>query len=289
MKKFFFSLTIALFLFVSSYAQVEDRFGYLDDTQISDYVKPLVTTLGTAFNSASYHSASIPKLWGFGISFNAMIILVPDDQLTYTPKLPENYLESGETATIWGDKGGAFAGPDGFVVFPAGINKSSIPIGYPQISFSTMGTELLVRYLPKIDLGETDIGFWGVGISHSISQYIPLVPVDFAVQVLYNSFSMKDLVDASNIAFNVHASKSFGLFTGYAGLQYESSSMDLSYTYTDPNSQNPVSQDFTVSIDGDNSFRFTLGGTLKLAVVALNFDYSLGSQSVVTSGLSFEF
>lgn len=288
MKKFFFSLIIALFFFVSSYAQVEDRFGYLDDTQISDYVKPLVTTLGTAFNSASYHSASIPKLWGFGISFNAMIILVPDDQLTYTPKLPDNYIGGGETATIWGNKGGAFAGPEGFVVFPAGINKSSIPIGYPQISFSTMGTELLVRYLPKIDLGETDIGFWGAGISHSISQYIPLVPVDFAVQILYNSFSMKDLVDASNIAFNVHASKSFGLFTGYAGLQYESSSMDLSYTYNDPNGTGP-DQDFTVSIDGDNSFRFTLGGTLKLAVVSLNIDYSLGSQSVATGGLSFEF
>lgn len=114
------------------------------------------------------------------------------------------------------------------------------------------------------------------------------MPVDFAVQILYNSFSMKDLVDASNIAFNVHASKSFGLFTGYAGLQYESSSMDLSYTYNDPNGTNP-DQDFTVSIDGDNSFRFTLGGTLKLAVVSLNIDYSLGSQSVATGGLSFEF
>lgn len=288
MKKSLFTLTTVLFLTVISFAQVEDRFGYLDDTQITEYVKPLVTTLGTAFNSASYHSAGVSKLFGFGISFNAMYIFVPDDQLTYTPKLPDNYSESGETATIWGDKGGAFAGPGGFVVFPAGINKSSIPIGYPQVYFSTMGTELLVRYLPKIDLGETDIGFWGVGIKHSFSQYFPLAPVDLAVQILYNSFSMRDLIDATNLAFNIHASKSFGLFTGYAGLQYESSSMDLSYTYNDPNGTGP-DQDFTVSIDGDNSFRFTLGGTLKLAVVALNIGYSLGSQSVLSSGLSFEF
>ncbi|GAB4298739.1 MAG: hypothetical protein Kow0098_24450 [Ignavibacteriaceae bacterium] len=290
MKKILFTIATLLIFSVQIYSQVEDRFGYFTDQDIEDFVKPLATTLGTAFNSGGYHSAKVADLFGFGISIQGMLILVPDDQLTFTPQGASG-ATSFETATIWGNEGAEIPTSEGWLVYPDGVDLSSIPVGYPQIYGSLMGTEVMVRYLPKIDLGETDIGFVGFGIKHSISRYIPLAPVDVAVQFMYNSFSMKDLVDASNIAINVHASKGFGLFTLYGGLQYESTSFDLEYTYTDPNNTNPALKDQTlsVSIDGDNNFRATIGGALQLAVVVLNVDFSIGSQSVVSSGLSFEF
>jgi hypothetical protein len=151
-----------------------------------------------------------------------------------------------------------------------------------------MGTEIMLRYLPSISLSDDEeLNMFGIGLKHKISRYIPLSPVDISVQLLYNRLEITGVMDISAYAFNAHASKTFGLFTAYGGLQYESSTFDLDYDYTPPASSN--SQRISVSIDGDNNFRATLGGSLKLAVIVLNVDYSLGSQSVLSGGLTFEF
>ena len=99
------------------------------------------------------------------------------------------------------------------------------------------------------------------------------------------------MVDVSNFAFNVHASKTFGVLTPYVGLQLESTKVDITYEQkADPN--NPLltqSQKISVSIDGDNTFRATLGASLQLAIIVLNVDYNISSQSLVTGGLTFAF
>lgn len=292
MRKSTAMLILAFFLSSVTYAQVGDRFEKLSESNMKSYAQPFATALGTALNSGGYHSASIADLFGFSISFRAMYIMVPDDQTTFTPSVPAGYTAS-QTATIFGKDGKAFAGPNGYIVYPPGIDITSVPFAIPQVAGSFMGTELMLRYFPKISIGETDLNFFGFGVRHSVSRYIPLVPVDIAVQFLYNSLTVTDLIDLSNIAFNAHASKSFGLFTLYGGLQYESTTFDVTYDIKgDPSSGDPgLQQDkqVKVSIDGDNNFRFTLGGALTLAVVVLNVDFSLGSQSVISSGLSFEF
>jgi hypothetical protein len=155
-----------------------------------------------------------------------------------------------------------------------------------------MGTELMLRYLPSISLSDDEeLSMFGIGLKHGISRYIPLSPVDISVQFLYNTLEITGVMDISAFAFNAHASKSFSLFTLYGGLQYESSTFDLQYTFTDPSNLDPIKKgtEIKVSIDGDNNFRGTLGGSLKLAVIVLNIDYSLGTQSVLSGGLTFEF
>ncbi|QQS35657.1 MAG: hypothetical protein IPM56_15645 [Ignavibacteriales bacterium] len=293
MKKVLTFIVISFFLSAPLFSQVEDRFSFLTEKNVVDYAKPFATTLGTAFNSGGYHSASVSKFFGFSLSFRGMYIMVPDDQLTFSPSLPNGYTASKPTATIYGNKGGAYAGPDGYIPFPPGINESAVPVAYPQVTGSFMGTELLIRYLPSVDIGETSIGFFGAGLKHSISQYIPLFPLDMAVQVMYSNFSLKDIIDANNFAANVHVSKTFGVFIPYFGLQYESTGVELKYTIQgDPNSGDPnlrVDKPVSVDIDGDNNFRATLGGALKLAIIVLNADVSLSSQTVFSGGLTFEF
>lgn len=97
----------------------------------------------------------------------------------------------------------------------------------------------------------------------------------------------------NSLAFNAHASKTFGLITPYFGLQYENTSMDLSYTIKgDINNGDPaltVDKNVDVSITGSNHFRATLGASLKLAIIILNADFSLGSQPAATGGLTFAF
>ncbi|HSP86769.1 MAG TPA: DUF6588 family protein [Ignavibacteriaceae bacterium] len=293
MKKGFSLLVIYLFLSAPIFAQVEDRFGFFTESEITEYARPFGTSLGMAFNSASYHTAKVADFFGFSISFRGMYILVPDEDLTFTPNLP-GYTAVGnqETATVYGNEGASYYGPNGFIVYPPGIDRSSLPVILPQIAGSFMGTELMLRYLPSITLGdEEDLSMFGFGLKHNISRYIPLSPVDISVQFLYNNLEITGVMDISAYAFNAHASKSFGLFTLYGGMQYESSTFDLQYTFTDPSNLDPLKkgQEINVSIDGDNNFRGTLGGSLKLAVIVLNIDYSLGTQSVLSGGLTFEF
>lgn len=291
-------LTTFLILFIlcssGAFSQVEDRFAALSETNVKLYAQPFATAFGTAMNSAGYHSASIADLFGFSISFQGMYILIPDDQLTYSPSLPTGYT-TGPTATIFGNKGSAYAGPAGYITTPPGVDVSAMPMAIPQVSLSLMGTEVLLRYLPEIKLGNKNekLSMLGLGAKHNISRYIPLIPIDVAVQILYNKLEITDLLKSKNLAFNAHASKTFGIFTPYFGLQYESSSLDITYKINgDPASGDPALQtdrNVSVSLDGDNNFRATLGASLKLAIIVLNADVNLGSLTTFTGGLSFEF
>jgi hypothetical protein len=293
MKKVFTVLVISFFCTASVFSQIEDRFSELSQANITGYAKPLVTTLGASMNSGGYYTASIPSLFGFALSFRGMYVMIPEDQKSFTPQLLNGYTADKKTPTIWGEKSGAYyAGPDGYITMPPGLNQSAVPLGYPQIAVSLLGTEVMLRYLPAIDISDQNsVSMFGIGVQHEISNYIPLLPVDVAAQILYSTFKITNLVDVSNFAFNVHASKTFGVFTPYFGLQLESTKVDITYDIkADPN--NPLltqNQKVTISIDGDNTFRATLGGSLKLAVIVLNLDYNISSQSLLTGGLTFEF
>ncbi len=286
---------ILLFILASSlsYSQWEDRFNKVAETNAELYSQPFATAFGTAMNSGAYHSADISDLFGFSISFQGMYIMIPDDQLTFTPILPTGYATNKQTATIFGNKGAAYAGPDGYITLPPGLDVKTVPMVMPQLGLSLLGTEALFRFVPSVDVGGKKLSLLGIGVKHKISRYIPLLPVDIAVQVLYSKFQVTDLIDVKNLAFNAHASKTFGILTPYAGLQYESTKLDLTYEIQgDPLSGDPdlrVNKKVNLSLDGDNNVRATLGAALKLAVIVLNADVSFGSQTVLGGGLSFEF
>ncbi len=295
MKKILTVIFILLLFSQTYFAQIEDRFAALAEDNVKEYVKPFVTSLGVAMNSGAFYTASVPKFFGFSFSIRAMLILVPDDQTTFTPTFSvPGYSTNKPTATIYGDKGSAYAGPNGYITTPPGINTTSLPMGYPQISASLLGTEVMLRYLPKISIAEdSELDMFGIGVKHNISQYIPLFPIDLAVQFLYNRVTVTNLIELKNTAFNAHVSKTFGIITPYFGLQYESTSMDLDYTINgDATSGDPELQadrEVKASVDGDNAFRAVIGASLKLAVIVLNADVNLSSQTVISGGLTFEF
>ncbi len=291
-KTTFITLFILLFSIQVS-AQLEDRLSYLLEQDLTEYAKPAVTSIGVGLNSAGYHDAYVSKLFGFSIGVPVMFVFVPDNQLTFKPVgLPQGYSAGTETATIFGDKGTVYSGPLGDVSYPDGLNISTVPLAFPQASVSFMGTELMVRYLPDIDLGDSGetLSIFGFGIKHNISQYIPLFPVNISVQFLYTKLSVSNIIASKNTAFNVHASKSFGMFTLYGGLQYETSTTEFSYVYKDPNNVSALDgTEVNASFDGDNSIRMTVGGAFTAAFFVLHADYSLGSQNVFTTGIAFEF
>lgn len=288
-------LTLFIFASISLFSQIADRFSQLAEANASAYAQPFATTLGTAINSNGYYTADIPTMFSFSVSFRAMYIIIPESQRNFTPTFTETgYQATKTTATIYGNKGSAYAGPDGYIVMPPGINQTGIPVAYPQVGASFLGTQVIVRYLPQIAIAESnDLSIIGVGVAHSISQYIPLFPVDLAVQFLFNNVKVSGIMKMNNIAFNVHASKTLGPLTPYVGLQYEKTSLDLDYTYkadyqTGGSTLN-ADQHISMTVDGSNNFRATVGAALKLAVLVFNADFSISSQPVVSGGLTFEF
>lgn len=142
--------------------------------------------------------------------------------------------------------------PDRFPM-PSGADISSLMVGVPQLEIgSVFGTELLVRYIPPMDLGSTfgDFSFWGLGLKHSISQYfnegenVNERLFDLSIQGVWQSTKLKNSVgvtnsqltaDANIYNFNIHASKEFDFgLTAYGGVSYEQIDIDMVYSYLLP-------------------------------------------------------
>ncbi len=291
MKKALLLLILTFLSVRPAFSQIEDRLAQLGEDNVSDYIRPFVTTLGTAMNSNGYYSADISTMLSLSVSFRGMYIIIPDDQKNFTPTLSEaGYDATKQTATVYGDKGAAYAGPQGYIVMPPGINQSFVPVAYPQISASLLGTQVILRYLPPTQIADNnDLSIFGFGVAHSISQYIPLFPLDLAVQFLYNRVEVSDIMKLNNVAFNVHASKNIGPLIPYIGLQWERSTLDLNYTIKGESPGLATNTTISASVEGDNNFRATVGAALKLAVIVLNADFSISAQPVVSGGLTLAF
>lgn len=292
----------SILLSTATQAQVGVKISSLPPNEVSDYIKPLSTWFGTYFNSGTYYDAAVPNLFGFKFSIVGSYVMIPDDQKTFKPDPKISGVSNVEpTATIFGNRASYYLGSKGFFTYPAGLALNAVPFGIYQFSGSTLNTELMVRFFPKVKFGDAKVGVFGIGLKHEISSHIPLLPIDVSVQLFYNNFDFEyvgnDLenytkIKSNNVAFNVHASKTFaGIFIAYGGLQYESTSMDLGYYFEDPNNLYPGTGNAknNINIDGDNNFRFTLGGALKLGFFVINADVNLTKFTTFTTGLSLDF
>ncbi len=133
----------------------------------------------------------------------------------------------------------------------SGSDISTLALGVPQFEIGSLyGTELLVRFIPPLDLGKTfgDFSFWGVGLKHSISQYFNNSDedrlFDLAIQGVYQGTHLKNYVgvtnaeltaDANIFNLNIHGSKVFNdWFSAYAGISYETINIAMDYLYYIP-------------------------------------------------------
>ena len=301
MKKISMILLFVFFISVISYSQIGVKISSLPPDEVVGYVKPASTWFGTVFNSGTYYDADVPEIFGFKFNVIGMWSIVPDDQKTFKPNPPDNVTgDIEQTATVFGNQSGYFLSNNGFFTYPAGLALNAVPSAMYQVAGSLFNTELMLRLYPNSKHEDVKVGLFGFGIKHDISSHIPLFPVDISVQLLYNHFELEHdngdvedftVVKSNNIAFNVHASKSLAsIFIVYGGLQYESTSMDLEYYFEDPNELYPdlANKNHKVKIDGDNHFRFTLGGALKLGYFVMNADVNLTKLTTFTLGLSLD-
>ncbi len=292
MRVFVIIITITV-LFGSLFAEtLDERLQRLAEDAGKEYVQPLVTSFGTNLNSGLFNTAdvlkpSVLRPIRFGFSFHTMIAMIPDSDKTFEAENPVPGEEPITTATVFGDKGGSYMGEQ---IFPNGFDVSLVPLFVPQFRFGLpKGNEILIRYLPPLDLGDYgEVNFWGVGLKHSVDQYIPLFPVHLAVQGAYQSLTIGDFVDLTSIALNAQVSKRLLMLTLYGGLGWESTKLEAAYDYTDPITDEVRKVSFDVT--GDNNIRLTAGFRYALIpFVHLNADYTISAYQAASFGLGFTF
>ncbi len=278
----------------SAQTELENTLKQFSGDAVSGYIQPAADLFGANMMAGQYRTAAIP-LMGFNIAIDVvgMAALVADDQKTYTAKTPDGFNPATfKTATMFGDLGTTvthstfpslqYRGKDGI------ITSSVLPLAVPQLRIgSVAGTEALIRFISTPKIGDDKfpaITLFGGGIRHSISQYLPTIPLDLAVAVFYTTFKTGDIIDMKGFSVGVHASKSFAPVTLYGGLGYESTTMKISYTSTDPNFPGQL---VDVSLDGDNTFRVTAGANLSLGVFHIFADVNLGNVTHFSGGIGF--
>ena len=238
-----------------TYDIIKQQVTYLDTAGLIHYLFLNMMYDGTKGNNAGLLSVPTKASTALGTgntAFNLphadMETLFKNHPLYNLPLIPQSIKDSVMSAI------NQF--PEEFTLY-GGNNLNVIFAAIPQIEIGSLyGTELLIRLIPPVDLGETigDFAFWGLGLKHSISQYFfdeydrsgELIPVDerpfdIAAQFVYQGTYLHNKVgvtqadlkaNATLFSFNVHASKSFkGIVDVYTGLSYETINIRSKYEY----------------------------------------------------------
>jgi len=172
----------------------------------------------------------------------------------------------------------------------------ALPLAVPQISLGTVfGTQVSLRYLPEFEVSP-ELGkfkYTGFGIQHNPTMWLPFpIPVNVSVGYFTQSLEVGKIFKTSASMFGVFASKRFGPgalnIEPYLGFSMESSSIDVQYdvVYDTPTGPSPATIKYT--LEGENSTRFTVGATLKLALLGLSVDYSMAKYNTVSASLNIK-
>jgi hypothetical protein len=280
-----------LFLGATGYAQsdLEKTLQLFKQSEVTGYIQPLADLFGANMNAGMFHSAEIPSGFHLSVELVGMGSMVGDNQKNYTLNSPAGFNPVNfSTATMFGGKRDSvvdtntklkyFGIADGFV------NTSIFPLGAPQITIGNIyGTRAIVRFIATPSMNAfPSATLWGIGLQHSISQYVPSIPLDVAAHVFYSKFSFGDLVNFSGTSIGVEASKSLSILRVYGGLAWEKSSMELKYAPA-----NATIPAVDITMNGANNFRATVGLGLHIIFFSVFADANFGSITNFSAGIGF--
>ncbi|HOQ80852.1 MAG TPA: hypothetical protein PKZ69_04170 [Candidatus Cloacimonadota bacterium] len=314
MKKHLITLTLLLFVASMLMAEtVEEKLQKFGQDSAEGFIQPFVNAFGNNLNSGFFNTAKVLKPFRFQLNVNMTASLVPDADKTFMVNNPfindafNPYNEATiESSTIFGKDGGVFTPRSelsGFVdelAMPGGLNLEMMPFAVPQFSMGLpLGNEVLVRYFPKMEINK-DIGeftFYGIGLKHSISQYIPFFPLDVAVQGVYQKMEVGELITIDALAYNAEVSKSFMIFTLYGGIGFEDTNFKAEYSFEkevfDPNNPAETTTELIpvkLELASDNSMKATVGLRMTLLpFIKVYGDYNMANYESVNAGLAIGF
>lgn len=274
-------------------AQLNENLGALTGDNARKYLGPLPDALSGTMNSAIFTTGKVPRMGlTFSVGIKAMGVRFSDEDRLFTPTDPPGFTSvapiqraptviGGGTAVTQNGQGGAT------VYYPGGFDIGEFFFAAPQLSIgSVLGTRAVIRWA-RADFSRDNlinkVSFFGIGGQHSLSQYVPMLPVDLALGVFYQTFKINDaLLDTRAFHVDVTASRGFPIFQPYGAIGIDSFKMDAAYEDT----ANP-GVNIAVDFDRKTNVRLTAGVLANLAFATLHAEANIAATNGVAVGISF--
>jgi len=257
-------------------------YGGVSDAEkmLQAYLEPFANILGSDLNAGWYNTARPHQLGGVDVTATVSWAKAPSSLFTYDVSALEL---NGQLDPAGGSIAPTIVGnmeerpaisysqtvtyPDGSTqnveyaryTLPNGTGIDYFPLPMLQLTVGLpFGTDVSARFIPMVQLGDYgEIGLWGVGAKHSLSQWIPAIKelgfLDISAQGGYTSVTssanitvepldMDDMVDpnpdfdwddqyvaqdVSGWTANLIASQTFSVLTIYEGIGYASSMVEI--------------------------------------------------------------
>jgi hypothetical protein len=274
--KIFSVIAGLLMLSATGYSQINfDLFkGGVDDgiKVLEGYITPYANAFGSSLNGGWYNTGKPHKLGGFDITFSVSTTLIPEDAKTFdlSDLSFQNLSVSGTNTMAPTIAGANDPGPTLEYIYsdptfgdiplasfesPPGINWGIIPLPMIKAGIGLpLGTELIGRFIPKLTVADGSFGMWGVGVKHSLVQYLPgssLFPLSISLMGGYTKVNVgipvtmepesynnmtyeadyfenqKVNMDVSAYTFNLLISKKLPIVTFFGGVGYSGTSTSI--------------------------------------------------------------
>lgn len=292
-------LTLALALAVTALgalpaaAQLSENLGALSGDNARKYLGPLPDALSGTMNSAIFTTGKVPTLGlDFSIGVKLMGVSFDDRDRLFTPTDPPGFTSVPpvqQAPTVIGSTSAVTQNGQGgaTLYYPGGFDIGEFAFAAPQLSIgSVMGTRAVVRWYADTFSPDNfihKIRYFGIGAQHSISQYMPVLPVDLAVGAFYQSFKVNgSLIETQAFHADVTGSKSFPILQPYAAIGLDTFTMDASYQ----DAANP-GLDIAVDFDRKTNVHLTAGVVAHLAFAQLHAEANIAATNGLAVGLSF--
>lgn len=310
------------------------------------YMSPMLKGIGYGFNNGWYNTARPHKSFGLDLTISANVAYVPviDQSFTFIPDdyavldLPPNgdnnfptimggtttnearsYLSKGDSDPILASI--FLEGPilDG-IKEDLPINSSVVPSPIVQLGVGIFKkTEVKVRWVPTLqNIEGLEYKYFGLGVMHSISQWIPIVKeikyldvsgfigftnIDLAYTLEPGTIDGVDQVanfGVNTITYELVGSATFSVFTGFVGVGFDNFKTNLSldgeYIVKIPGAIDSNGDQLTETLVNpvtlnakDGGFRATVGARLKLAIFTIHGAYTLQQYNTLNIGIGFSF
>ena len=340
MKKFYRALAVLMLSCVGSFSAIaQDDLGQYLHGNIEDasklfgaYVNPALKSISLGLNQGWYNTAKPHKMFGVDLTITVNAMMVPDKELWYNPesilgpnariqldasspaypKAPTLFGPTGSSnepvfnVVYEGNKVESYNGAPGVLDIKKEIGNTIVPVPMANLGIGLpKGTDLKIRFMPEMSIGDGSVKMFGVGVMHDVKQWIPgmknlpfdlsgfvgFTKLDFNVDIDNPDYdNQKAQLSISATTVQGVISKKISVLTVYgsAGYNIAKSNLAMKGTYyigQDPSTGEDVEMDDPVTIKTAASGpRIGAGFRLKLAVFTLHADYTLQKYRALTVG-----
>ena len=293
--------------------------GKADANALSEaYLLPYGEMLGVNLNSGWYNSAKVHKVGGFDITIMGSYTTAPNSKKSFKPGSYETIQTDAEIVPTMA--GGTSDNADFYLKDdPSKTTLLSVEGANADVFVSPMvqgavglpfHTEIMGRFMPKVSYGDFGkASLWGLGVKHSIKDYIPFIKrvpaLQASILAAYTDFNAELGVtqDQSFSSNSGQLETTAGAFTSrlligvnipvvsfYTGLGYgtTTSNFDLKGGFIVGDDDDPTNDPIALEYKTDG-FDFNAGMRIRLGIFSFHGDYSVGEYAVITGGVGINF